>query len=75
MEITGRVVADASVHELNDEKQVVNFSITINDNYKPKGTIEVKEVTIYINCCYWLITKTVKRLQKEHSYSSLGTLV
>ncbi|RUT68480.1 single-stranded DNA-binding protein [Flavobacterium cupreum] len=68
MEITGRVTADASVQKVNNEKQVVNFSIAINDNYKSKGSTEVKEVTTYINCSYWLNTKTAQWLKK-------GTLV
>ena len=68
MEITGRVTADASVQKVNNDKQVVNFSIAINDNYKPKGSTEVKEVTTYINCSYWLNTATAHWLKK-------GTLV
>lgn len=68
MEITGRVTADASVQKVNSEKQVVNFSIAINDTYKPKGSTEVKEVTTYINCSYWLNANTAQWLKK-------GTLV
>ncbi|MCC9066017.1 single-stranded DNA-binding protein [Flavobacterium aquidurense] len=68
MEITGRLTADASVQEVNSDKQVVNFSIAINDNYKPKGSTEVKEVVTYINCSYWLNAKTAQWLKK-------GTLV
>lgn len=68
MEITGRVTGDAVVQQVNSNKQVVNFSIAINDNYKPKGSSEVKEVTTYINCSYWLNAKTAQWLKK-------GTLV
>lgn len=68
MEITGRVTGDASVQKVNSDKQVVNFSIAINDTYKPKGCTEVKEVTTYINCSYWLNAKTAQWLKK-------GTLV
>lgn len=68
MEITGRVTADASVQKVGNDKQVVNFSIAINDNYKPKDSNEVKEVTTYINCSYWLNSKTAQWLKK-------GTLV
>ncbi|MCI9843596.1 single-stranded DNA-binding protein [Flavobacterium pectinovorum] len=68
MEITGRVTADASVQKVNNDKQVVNFSIAINDNYKPKGSTEVKQVVTYIDCSYWLNTKTAQWLKK-------GTLV
>jgi len=68
MEITGRVTADASVQKVNGDKQVVNFSIAINDTYKPKGSTEVKEVTTYINCSYWLNANTAQWLKK-------GTLI
>jgi single-strand DNA-binding protein len=44
--------------------QVVNFSIAINDNYKPKGSTEIKEVVTYINCSYWLNAKTADWLKK-----------
>lgn len=68
MEITGRLTADASVQEVNSDKKVVNFTIAINDNYKPKGSAEVKEVVTYINCSYWLNATTAQWLKK-------GTLV
>ena len=68
MEITGRLTADAVVQKVNNEKQVVNFSIAINDNYKPKGSTEVKEVVTYIDCSYWLNSATAQWLKK-------GTLV
>lgn len=63
MEITGRVT-DAVVHKVNSDKEVVNFSIAINDSYKPKGSTEVIEVATYINCSYWLNSKTAQWLKK-----------
>lgn len=64
MEITGRVTADAVVHKVNSDKEVVNFSIAINDSYKPKGSTEVIDVVTYINCSYWLNSKTAQWLKK-----------
>lgn len=64
MEITGRITADAILHKVSDNKKVVNFSIAINDSYKPKGSTEVKEVVTYINCSYWLNSKTTQWLKK-----------
>lgn len=64
MEITGRLTADATVHKVSENKEVVNFSIAINDGYKPKGSNEVKEVVTYINCSYWLNSKTAQWLKK-----------
>lgn len=64
MEIVGRITANSVVHKVGNDKQVVNFSIAINDKYKPKDSSEVKEVVTYINCSYWLNTKTAKWLKK-----------
>jgi single-strand DNA-binding protein len=64
MEITGRITADAKVHKVNSDKQVVNFSIAINDSYKPKNSTEVKEIVTYIYCSYWLNANTANWLKK-----------
>lgn len=68
MEITGRITKDAAVHKVSNDKQVVNFSIAINDSYKPKGSTEYKEIVTYIDCFYWLNSKLADYLKK-------GTLV
>lgn len=54
MEITARLTGDAKVITLKNEKQVVNFNVAINDSYKAKGSSEVKKVTTYIQCSYWI---------------------
>ena len=53
MEITGRVTADAAVRRAG-EKEVLGFSIAINDRYKVAGSLEYKEVVTFINCSYWI---------------------
>lgn len=68
MEITGRLTKDATVNKVGKDKQVVNFSIAINDSYKPKDSTEYKEIVTYIDCAYWLSAKTADYLKK-------GTLV
>lgn len=64
MEITGRITKDATVHKISNDKQVVNFSIAINDSYKPKGSSEYKEIVTYIDCSYWLNSKSADYLKK-----------
>ncbi|SNR77080.1 single-stranded DNA-binding protein [Flavobacterium sp. ov086] len=64
MEITGRITKDATVHKVANDKQVVNFSIAINDSYKPKGSSEYKEIVTYIDCSYWLNAKSAQWLKK-----------
>ena len=65
--IIGRVTKNAEINTLKNNKQVVNFSVAINDSYKTKQG-ERKEQTTYYNCSYWLNTKIAEYLTK-------GTLV
>src|SRR5687768_16019978 len=67
MTIVGRLTKDAVVHHTKNEKEVVNFSIAVNDYYKPKNGDGVK-TTSYFNCAYWISTKVAENLKK-------GTLV
>jgi single-strand DNA-binding protein len=64
MELTGRLTGDAVIKTLPDERQVVNFSIAINDYYKSKGASEVKEFTLYVSCSYWKSTGVAAKLLK-----------
>lgn len=63
MTITGRITADAVVNTLKDERNVVNFSVAINDSYKPKSG-ERQNVTTYCNCSYWISDKIASYLTK-----------
>ena len=54
MEIVGRLTGDAKISTLKDGRQVVNFSIAINDSYKPKGIEQPVKITNYVNCSYWI---------------------
>jgi single-strand DNA-binding protein len=54
MEIIGRLTANAKVSETKAGKKVVNFSIAINDTYKTKDSSEVKRITTFVNCAYWI---------------------
>jgi len=51
MEITGRLVADATVRAVNADKNVTGFRVAINRNYKSQG--EQKQETAYVECTYW----------------------
>lgn len=68
MEITGRIVKDASVFKVKENREVVNFSIAVKDSYKPKGSTEVKKIVTYIDCSYWMSAALAQWLRK-------GTLV
>jgi single-strand DNA-binding protein len=51
MEITGRLVADATVRAVNADKKVTGFRVAINRNYKSQG--EQKQETAFVECTYW----------------------
>jgi len=53
MDITGRLTADAQVRTLSDNREVVNFSVAVNDSYKPKDGERVTH-TEFFDCSYWL---------------------
>ena len=67
MNIVGRITRNAEINTLKNDKQVVNFSVAINDSYKTKQG-ERREQTTYYNCSYWLSPNVAKILTK-------GTLV
>jgi single-strand DNA-binding protein len=67
MNIIGRITKNAEINSLTNSKQVVNFSIAINDSYKTKQGERV-ELTTYYNCSYWISPNVAKTLTK-------GTLV
>lgn len=48
MNIIGRLTRDAEVRNLPNEKQVVNFSIATNDNYRNKQGERIEQTT-YLN--------------------------
>ena len=64
MEIIGRVTKDATVTTLKDERKVVNFSIVMNDYFKPKGNFETVIVTNYVQCTYWIKPEIAQHLSK-----------
>lgn len=63
MLIIGRITKNAVVNQLKNERQVVNFSVAINDYYKPRDGEGIK-LTTYFNCSYWISSKIAERLTK-----------
>ncbi|MBR9776258.1 MAG: single-stranded DNA-binding protein [Cytophagales bacterium] len=69
MNITGRLTRNAEVRTLSNEKQVVNFSVAVNDSYRNKQGERVEQTT-YFDCAYW-ITPNVARLLTKGSLVEL----
>ena len=63
MDITGRVTADAVVRNVSEGKQVVNFSVAVNDSYKAKNGERVTQ-TEFFDCSYWIGTAVAQYLTK-----------
>jgi len=64
MELTGRLIANARIATLADQRKVVNFTVAVNDFFKPKGSTEGKQVTAFYNCAYWMNEAIAQRLIK-----------
>lgn len=47
MNIIGRITKNAEINTLKNDKQVVNFSVAINDSYKNKQGERVEQATYY----------------------------
>jgi single stranded DNA-binding protein (ssb) len=67
MNITGRLTRNAEVRTLSNEKQVVNFSVAVNDSYRNRQGERVEQTT-YFDCAYWITANVARLLTK-------GTLV
>jgi len=67
MNITGRLTRNAEVRSTSHNKQVVNFSVAINDSYRNKQGERIEQTT-YFDCSYWISPNVAKLLTK-------GTLV
>lgn len=68
MQIIGRITANAKVTTVKGDREVTNFSVAINNTYRPKRSQETVKTTTYVNCAYWINTKLAAYLTK-------GTLV
>ena len=70
-QITGRIVKDAVIRKTKDNRELVAFTVAVNDRYKPKGKDEVKEPRFF-NCAYWLSTKVQTALKQGTVVSVFG---
>lgn len=72
--IIGRLTRDAEVKNLKDDRQVVEFSVAVNDFFKKKGDEKGTTVTNYYNCSFWLNAKVAERLRKGALVQLFGRL-
>jgi single-strand DNA-binding protein len=72
MLVIGRVTSDALVKQTKSGREVLEFSIAVNDWYKPKGEEQVKKTTTFFNCSYWINPKLGDRLKKASLVEIFG---
>lgn len=64
MVLVGRITKDAVVNRIKNDREVVNFTVALNDWYKPKDSDESVKTTTFITCAYWMSPKIAPRLLK-----------
>jgi len=74
MEISGRITKDAVTAKVSNGREVVNFSIAVNDSYRPKGSAELKKIVTYIDCSYWMGSKMAQWLKKGTMVELFGRI-
>ncbi|WP_264529242.1 single-stranded DNA-binding protein [Flavobacterium sp. N502540] len=74
MEIIGRLTKDAVVAKAGKERQVVNFSIAVNDSYRTKNSTARVRIVTYIECSYWLSTGVAQYLKKGTAVELFGRI-
>lgn len=74
MEIIGRVTKDAIVTTTKDERKVVNFSIVVNDYFKPKANVEKVIITQYFQCAYWIKPELAQHVKKGKLVELFGRI-
>lgn len=64
MNIIGRLTRYAEVRTTSQSKQVVKFSVAVNDTYRNKQGERVAQ-TAYFDCSYWKTLNVVRVLTKK----------
>lgn len=72
--VIGRVVNNAEIRETKDGRKLVAFTVAQNDRFKIKGSNEVKQLTNYFNCSYWLSTGIAEHLKKGILVEAVGRI-
>ena len=72
MVLIGRLTKDAVVAQLKNDRQVVNFTLAVHDQYKPKGSDTRETIATYFNCAYWISPKVAERLKKGNLIEIAG---
>lgn len=50
---TGRLTHDATIKNISGDRNVLNFTVAVNDYYKKKGDDSYTNDVSYVECSYW----------------------
>jgi len=62
--ITGRLTKQAKVKETKSGKKVTEFTVVLNDSYRPKDQDERVQLSTFYECSYWGSPKVAPYLKK-----------
>lgn len=62
--ITGRLIRQAKVKETKSGKKVTEFTVVLNDSYRPKDQDERVQLSTFYECSYWGSPKVAPYLKK-----------
>jgi single-strand DNA-binding protein len=68
--LVGRLTADAKTETISDDRQVVHFTIAINENFKSKSG---KRPVKFVDCSYWKNIGIQPFLKKGHLVELYGS--
>lgn len=74
MEIIGRLTRDAELRSLPDGRQVLRFTLAVNDSYKSKGRETLVKQACFFDCSYWRQTSLAPYLIKGSLVEVQGQL-
>jgi single-strand DNA-binding protein len=63
MELTGRITADAAIRKTTDGREVVGFTLAMNDQYKSKSG-DTRRISNFFHCSYWVAPKLAQHLKR-----------
>ncbi len=69
--ITGRLTKDAEIRSTKDGRELVAFTLAVNDSYRPKNG-ERQDISSFYSCSYWISPNIVKALTKGSIVSVFG---
>jgi single-strand DNA-binding protein len=64
MLFTARIVRNAEVKTVKDNRRVVSFAVAINDKFKSRKSSVPVKTTLFVNCSYWVNTAIAPYLVK-----------